>query len=290
MQKQNTQQRTQWKGIFMGICILAVIGYLASVILTEEESAPASSVSVISSETRNSTSTSAILTKEESTLASSGTETKLPPCNLVNPFSGATDCKKEEKAKFVKPNTEWKMRTLNINGRWLTYEFGKGNPASVDLKESELKGCSFQEAGAPYCTDNGDGYVDATLEKALIDLFNLPNWNQIITNCQQQFLDTDNRKPPFRADTQDEINFSVLQNLSSYISMEDIIVVNPETGRKNISRAGYQKLMNIFWYVGSATWYSHNAETIEPNYSKCVDTYGAPIINSLINIRSMPWV
>lgn len=256
MQKQNTQnmqQKTQWKGIFIGGLVLLGIGYLASVILTTKESTPASSVSIISSETRNPVSASAILIKEESTLASSGTETKLPPCNLVNPFSGATDCKKEEKPKFVKPNTEWKTRTLNINGKWITYEFGKGQPEGAkplsDEEREVYKKCYYNTVvnaldcpPPPGTVAITMGYLTADTEKDILTLVKNPLWEKVLTNCEQQFRQYEDPTGIVNAGTGGNVSYDTMLN-GSGLSIDNLLLIDDRTGRKEIV---LNNLMNWF--------------------------------------------
>jgi hypothetical protein len=209
----------------------------------------------------------------------------------VSPFGSGKPMTEEPKSKFQKPNTEWKSRTIS----GVTYVFGEGNPKEVALPESEMKGCSWQEEGIPECTDKGAGYVDADLEKLIYDMLNSPDWESLIKHCEEQFRDTDSI---MRADLLNNggtpsyyLDFDRLTHLASYISLEDIIVINNETGRKNISKESYAKLMFLRGYLLNSTWFGHaNADVdIDKNYSKCVDNYGTSIINALTNIRSLPW-
>jgi hypothetical protein len=185
------------------------------------------------------------------------------------------------KVLFQKPNTEWKTRTLS----GITYVFGEGNPKEVALPESEMIRCSFQEAGIPECTDNGVGYVDPILEKLVYDLLTSPDWVPLLQHCEKDFrivdsfLQRDNPHAP--------IIYNTLIHLGQYISLEEIFIINPKTGRKNITKEGYLKLILLYEYLRMAT--SDYGGNPYPGISKCVETYGNNIANKLINIRWLPW-
>jgi hypothetical protein len=203
-----------------------------------------------------------------------------------NPFAtGTTSSGNIKKLEFVKPNTEWKTRTLS----GITYVFGEGNPKEVALSESEMKGCSYQEGG-DYCTDNGAGYVDPILEKIVYDLLTSPDWIPLLQNCENDFRIVESfiqNSHPFV----NYISYNNLIHLGQYISMEEIFIINPQTGRKNITKEGYWKLMSIYGYIqwSSDTFNRGGLGNPLPGITQCVDTYGINIANKLINIRWMPW-
>lgn len=226
--------------------------------------------------------------KRLETYANSGTDWGMTPFGSGKPLEEM----EEEKLVFQKPNTEWKTRTIS----GVTYVFGEGNPKEVALLESEIRGCSWQEGGIPECTDNGAGYVDPLLEKLVYDVLNSSDWEPLLQNCekelrhedeQNRITALDNGRPEFV----NFFNFDSLSNLHSYISMEDIFIINSQTGRKNISREGYDKLIFLRNYLWNATWFANanDANIPNPNHGKCVDTFGTNIINTLSNIRSLPW-
>ncbi|MBX9809546.1 hypothetical protein K2X92_04120 [Candidatus Gracilibacteria bacterium] len=221
------------------------------------------------------TNTSTNILKPDSTISNSE--------NLWggNPFqTGTTSTGETTKPEFKKPNTEWKTRTLS----GITYVFGEGNPKEVALPESEMKGCSYQEGG-DYCTDNGAGYVDPILEKLVYDLLTSPDWVPLLQHCEKDFRIVDSflqRDHPHAP-----ITYNTLVHLGQYISLEEVFVVNPQTGRKNIAKEGYRKLVSLYGYLQMGT--SYFGGNPYPGISQCVDTYALNIANKLINIRGLPW-
>jgi hypothetical protein len=207
----------------------------------------------------------------------------------MSPFGSGKPLTEEEKPKFQKPNLKWKTRTIS----GVTYVFGEGNPKEVALPESEMIACNRQD-DAP-CTDNGAGYVDPLLERLVYDVLNSSDWEPLLQNCKKEFLNMEssinNGEGIFYHESDNKIDLSNLWNLHNFISLEEVFLINPNTGRKNISKEGYNKLMNLLGYL-TYTTFSYNNSALgvpEPNYSKCVDTYGVHIINTLLNIRSLPW-
>lgn len=198
----------------------------------------------------------------------------------MNPFgSGKPLTEVEEKPKFHKPNTEWKTRTLS----GITYVFGEGNPKEVALPESEMIACNRQD-DAP-CNDNGAGYVDPLLEKLVYDVLSSPDWEPLLQNCVKDFRIVDSFNQV--SNKSSILNYDHLINLGSYISVEEVFIINPKTGRKNISKEGYDKLAGLHYYIRMGT--SDFDGNPLPGISKCVDTYGLNIANMLINIRALPW-
>ena len=218
---QKTDTQKQWKTLFiiLGFCLILGLGYFISVILRNEESS-IPNPSVISSETRNPASVITIHTGIQSASAS-GTK-ELPPCNLINPFSGSTDCKKEEKPKFVKPNTEWKTRTLS----GITYVFGEGNPKEVAIDQSQVK--------------IGDGYVTAETEGALKALLESDEFTYILNKCYDVF---------------DIGNIDTTKNnwekFPPNLDMETMLIINPETKRKEINNIYLAIIEPAFSYLMS---------------------------------------
>jgi hypothetical protein len=73
--------------------------------------------------------------------------------------------------------------------------------------------------------------------------------------------------------------------------MEEIFIINPQTGRKNITKKGYTKLMQLYSYLKSASYSQNNNGLGYPiqGITRCVDTYGINIAHMFVNIRSLPW-
>jgi hypothetical protein len=241
--------------------------------------------SITKTDTQKSTVSSEIVEtdmgKRLKTYANSGTDWGMSPFGSGKPLEEV----EEEKPQFVKPNTEWKTRTIS----GVTYVFGEGNPREVALPESEMKGCSWQEGG-DYCTDNGAGYVDPLLEKLVYDVLSSPDWEPLLENCEKDFRIIDSflqNSDPFMH----RITYDTLISLGQYISLEEIFTINPQTGRKNIRKEGYDKLMSLYGYIQWSTDAENNGglRFPLPGITKCVDTYGINIAHKLINIRWMPW-
>lgn len=212
--------------------------------------------------------------KRIETVANSGTQWGISPFGSGKPLEEA-----EKKPVFQKPNTEWKTRTLS----GITYVFGEGNPSGVALPESALIACNMQDASP--CNDNDAGYVDPILEKLVYDVLSSPDWESLLQNCENDFriVDTVNQtssEPPI-------LTYERVLNLTNYISLEQVFVVNTQTGRKNITKEGYGKLMGLYQYIRMGT--SDFDGNPLPGITKCVDTYGVNIANKFANIRWLPW-
>ncbi len=265
-----------------GVIILVLLGYSIFERITLSQSDGVK----ISTGGNNAISQSSIATdtlKRLETVANSGTDWG------ISPFGSGKPMTEEPKLKFQKPNTEWKDRTITLSdGTVITHRFGQGNPAEVALPESEMKGCSWQEGG-DYCTDKGAGYVDPLLEKLILDVLTSPDWEPLLENCENDFriVDAFNQS----ASEVPIITYNRVINLRDYIAMEEIFIVNPQTGRKNITKEGYGKLMGLYGYITSASDSQNQGGLGDPlpGISKCVDTYGVNIANMLINIRGIPW-
>ncbi len=281
MQKQNTkhtqktQTQTKWKYIFIGGLVIFGFGYILSVILTKEESsvpnvsvivrneAIHAPVSVISSEMRNPDS--------------SRTSKELPPCNLVNPFSGSTDCKKEEKPKFQKPNTEWKTRTLS----GIIYVFGEGNPREVQPKIDELKTqCKnltiSEELGKKgFCNGELDtsgslkNGAEQVISKALAD----KNWEILYNQCEKNLRYGNNTDKLYPYEFSfDSVFYSGLLDINNFI------VIDTQTGVKYLNVENVVQLVH-FLERGKRE-YGRGESIINP-YGDCVDIYAENIINNL---------
>ncbi len=237
MQKQNTQQQTQWKGIFIGVLVLLGIGYLVSVILMKEESAKTNQRVELSQEANNSLnqlSSTGIETdtgKRLTTLASSGTNWGMSPFGSGKPLEEV----KEEKPKFQKPNTEWKTRTLS----GITYVFGEGNPREVALSASalqqEMRACEITPGSmARICREGYYGYLTPAIEQALKQVLESPLWVEYITQCEKEYF----RQMPLGSDSHAFFQKYILTHGALDISR--FIIVDSSTGRKELD-AGYAR-------------------------------------------------
>ena len=262
MKHTHIQKQSQWKSFFIVLGIILGLWYLASVILTNEESS-VPDASVISVNTGiHAPSPSVILTKEESALAHSETTKDLPPCNLVNPFSGSTDCKKEEKPKFHKPNTEWKTRTLS----GITYVFGEGNPREVALSQSQLEdihkkcGTESDPNNEGYLCKEGDGYVTPEVEKYLKAGLSDPNWEKF-AGCFHP---------------SERISYILEPN---FLDINTFLTINTQTGRKELD---VMKITGILDNLKNSVYPPEDwPEDVERNV--CMSTYGTRIYQNIGN-------
>lgn len=173
--------------------------------------------------------------KRLETIAQSGTSWGMSPFGSGKPLEETP----VDKPKFQKPNTEWKTRTLNINGRWITYEFGKGNPAgATPLSEEEIeayKKCYYNTVvhamdcpPPPGTVAVTTGYFNSETEKDLLILLNSPLWKPILTNCEQQFRSSE------ISVLDHEANYNRIIS-GEYLSIENLIVIDDRDGRKMLS-------------------------------------------------------
>ena len=71
-----------------------------------------------------------------------------------------------------------------------------------------------------------------------------------------------------------------------------MLIINPGTGRKELKKGAQGYLSEIYFlrqYLMSGTWTYNNSGLgdTNPEYSKCIDTYGKTIINQLTNIYGL---
>jgi len=294
---QKTQQQTQWKGIFMGICILAVIGYIASVILTKEESS-VPNASVISSEARNPASFSDTHSGIETdtgkrliTLVNSGTNWGMSPFGSGKPLED----KKEEKPKFMQPNTEWKTRTLS----GITYVFGEGNPREVALSEQQLKdfmkkcGTESDPNNEGYLCKEGDGYVTPEVEKYLKAALSDPNWETLLTRCEEnlRYGEENLAKPiPTIYDSKNPIVTYPIIAYTDFLDINKWIIIG-SSERKELDWVRLFYLQSWLENSFQAHWIQYewpiHTDGSKWNFKNpnCVDAYGADIMRNLILAR-----
>ena len=170
--------------------------------------------------------------KRLETIANSGTQWGMSPFGSGKPL-----IEEEKKPEFKKPNTEWKTRTLQLaDGRWMTYEFGKGNPKEVGLTEKEKKiyeNCNFEEDKRVWsCGSIGNevfGYITPDVEKDLITLLKHPAWEKVLTECRSQF---ETNEYPTTQD--DDTNYMRIMS-SGWMDMEKMFWIDEQTSRKTIT-------------------------------------------------------
>lgn len=147
--------------------------------------------------------------------------------------------------------------------------------------------CNRQDASP--CNDDNVGYVDPILEKLVYDVLSSPDWEPLLQNCENDFRSVD--KFWQQQTTPYPINYNTVVYLGQYISLEEIFIINSQTGRKNITKEGYEKLMGLYGYIqmSSDTYNNGGLGNPLPGITKCVDAYGVNIANKLANIRWLPW-
>lgn len=163
----------------------------------------------------------------------------------ANPFQTGNMVSTGSALKFRKPNTEWKSRTIQLkDGRWLSYEFGKGNPVGSTLL-SEIEKKSYRDCyhdpnlSIISCGNLGEevyGYVSPDIEQSLMDLLKNPSWEKVLLNCEQDF-----RKYQFDW----TVNYdSVLHE--NILDIEKFLLIDDVTGRKTLQGGVFSPLRSWF--------------------------------------------
>ncbi len=231
-QKQNIIQRqTPWIKIILGLCIVMSGTYF---IIFHEISTPQVLPSISHKPNNPSGSGfSTTITKQES--VQSGKTTEPPLCTSVNPFlSGKVDCRNAEKPKFKKPNTQWKTRTIN----GITYVFGEGNPTEVALTGSMneyLRTVNPNTGNAPY------GYINPQTELALKEFVSDEKLPYVLEKCSDYF-------DPWNKNQKPEWN-----RFPPNLDLDTLLIVDPETGKKEINPALINVIYPLFSVVDGPT-------------------------------------
>ncbi len=149
-----------------------------------------------------------------------------------NPFgTGVSDSIQTPEIKDPSPNipqpdTTWTTKTRQINGKMVTYEFGKGNPSEVALTGEALK---------DHWKKNAKGYMTPEAEIALKKFLSNPSLPYFINKCYKQ-LDW------YHSNPQSAEYSRYPQNLS----MEHLLYIDPETGRKEFNYDNIQVIAGTF--------------------------------------------
>ncbi len=177
--------------------------------------------------------------KRLETVANSGTQWGMSPFGSGKPLTEET----VPKIKFQKPNREWKTRTLNINGKWITYEFGKGQPEGAKpLSEEEkeaYKKCYYNtvvhDIDCPPSSRMGvrEGYLTADIERELLSLITDPNWEKVLTNCEQQFRKYEDISSTSDTTSHGFVTYETMLN-GKALDPENLIGIDESTGRKHL--------------------------------------------------------
>lgn len=131
------------------------------------------------------------------------------------------------------PNTLWPTKTQKINGKPVIYEFGKGNPPEVALTGEALK---------DHWRKNGKGYMTPEAELALKAFLTNPSLPYFINKCYRQ-INWYNRGE----------NVPEWDRYPQNLSIEHLIYIDPETGRKEFRYDEIMRMDVIFNYMDNPT-------------------------------------
>ena len=279
MKKQNIQQQTRWKNIFIVSGIILCIWYLASTILTNEESHRINSGVQLSQETKNALSQSSLTGVETDTgkrletLANSGTAWGMSPFGTGKPLEE----EKKPKVKFQKPNTQWKTRILS----GVTYVFGEGNPREVALSRSQIE--TFRKSVSNK-NDYGDyGYVTPSIEKSLREFLDDQNWKYFVycfsqENYQTNTIPWEQRKNKSSLYIQDLVQVG-------FLDIESFLLIDRSTQRKELNT---EKVIPLKWFLLKMVSPSEIPEGESELYS-CTKKYGESLLEQISRIHKDYW-
>lgn len=206
-----------------------------------------------------------------------------------------------KKPAIQKPNLEWKTRTIQLkDGRWMTYEFGKGNPAGVALSKEELitatKRCGSSEDpnnDGPFCHD-WDGYMSKDVEEHLLAALSDPKWDTLLTSCKENLMYIERLYPEGHVYGPYEFTYEQILN-PSFRDINTWILIDQNTGRMELN---LPKLLGLRDMLDRSTYESwqgyYPTETYPYKNPTCVDIYGKEILRQLTLARgyyiSLLWV
>lgn len=206
--------------------------------------------------------------KRLETYANSGTDWGMTPFGSGKPLTEA----EKEKPQFVKPNTEWKTRTLNINGQWITYEFGKGNPIQLALTplniQEESRACELNPSPLPrICREGMYGYITPEVEQGLKQTLESPLWENLIVKCEKEY-----------SVSIDYIQFNQNILAPQALDISRFLIIDPDTGRKELETMEIQEVIRVLVSIGdldsdSGIW-----------KNSCMEQYGKPLYQMLENV------
>jgi hypothetical protein len=131
--------------------------------------------------------------------------------------------------KIPQPKTEWRTRYFSINGKSVKYVFGEGNPREVALSGKALEG---------HWRTNSRGYMTPEAEEAIKIFLGNPSLPYFLEKCYKQ-LDWYHEKP----------NLSEESKFPHNLDMEDMLYIDPETGRKEFDYNKIRILDAVFNYL-----------------------------------------
>ena len=135
-----------------------------------------------------------------------------------------------------KPDLTWGPETRMVNGKKVTYVFGEGQPAEVD---GMFDHATNQPSGAYWSTptsftngNNPYGYVTADFEQKLYALLSDERFHFLVNQCYRQL----------GFNQQTDFNGGPIHSLN----MRDFLVIDPETGRKEVNYALFDRIGGAF--------------------------------------------
>jgi hypothetical protein len=156
--------------------------------------------------------------------------------------------------KIPPPNLSWKNKSKTINGVEVYYVFGEGNPKEVALTSEEIQARQSK----------GYGYVTPEVEFALKDLLQDSRLVKVLEKCYKE-IDWYNRdpKPEWAVFPQD-------------LSLENMLVIDPETGRKELNRKIFDVLHPLFTIIPNSMPEDKNFfhKCLGSDYYDAVGVYG----------------
>lgn len=203
----------------------------------------------------------------------------------LNNVSSETESNTNKKITLVKfnPNTHWKDKTLNFNGKELNYKFGEGNPAETALSPDEYL-AKGEKDGTPYVTTK--------TEKDLYDFLSDDDLPAVLDKCENY-----NRQNMIKLNPNLPVDqIPILLNPSDF-DIENIMTINPEIGRKEINEDIANRInefLNIlsnpmagteFGDKCAGTAYSQSIERIKNKFSEFNRSY----INGGEGIKGSDW-
>jgi hypothetical protein len=270
--------------IGLSVVALATLGYF---VLQSNTSSTSDGVRLntgsISSVSQSDTGVETDTGKRLETVANSGTDWGMSPFGSGKPLTEG-----EKKPEFKKPNTEWKTRTLQLaNGRWMTYEFGKGNPKEVALNKDQIG--LYMTCKAPYldpaygnkegyCSENR-GNVSSEVEKYLLIALTDPNWSKLATVCEKNFRAVENNDTLMNA--RDNPDFLIFDRVfaPNFLDMDHFISIDNDSGRKVLN---FSLLQATTSFISQASQYgARKGDGYINPYGDCVDRYGTEIVRNL---------
>ncbi len=175
---------------------------------------------------------------EISSVSTFDTKEKSGTSMIIDPSirTGSTNTPTKTHSGFIfqKPNTDWKERDVTLNdGRTLHYVFGEGNPKEVAPKREDFKdGTSSEEYFH-------SGIVRSKTEKTLKDFLSNPMLVTALNKCGSLI-----KADPY---SQSDIERNFPNSLSTTdFSLESILSVDLETGRKSIDWSRFDPLNVLF--------------------------------------------